>query len=180
MWSRRGTNQWKINTDGSCMATLGLAGAGGIVRNKIGQMRMAFSNPLQFSTNNSKEVLTALFRVSWCYQNIEGLILELDSQLVVQMINGSCTTPWRLHESVESITKLVRLRRIQIQHCYREGNEVARALAKHATTLQTNTLFFEEAHLPPTARGALRMDRLQLPSFRIKQKKYSGWCFHSH
>ena len=68
-------------------------------------------------------------------------------------------------------------RNISIKHCFREGNEVADALAKYATQIQVPRIFLNEGGLPTEARGPLRMNKLDLPSFRRRVKKNSGWCF---
>lgn len=64
---------------------------------------------------------------------------------------------------------------IIVKHCYREANIVVDALAKYATTLSNDKVFTQEANLPKEARGSLRMDKLQLPSFIIRVTKYSIW-----
>lgn len=64
-----------------------------------------------------------------------------------------------------------------VSHCYREGNMVADALAKHATIIHQNTIFTQESNLPREARGALRMDKMGLSIIRIRPVKYEGWNF---
>ncbi|OIT21156.1 hypothetical protein A4A49_63505 [Nicotiana attenuata] len=66
---------------------------------------------------------------------------------------------------------------IKIKHCFREGNEVADALAKHATTIMQQIIFLNENDLPSEARKAICMDRQQVPNFRIRPRKHAGWFF---
>ncbi|XP_060188598.1 uncharacterized protein LOC132617573 [Lycium barbarum] len=154
------------------------AGAGGIVRNRIGNMIMAFSYPSQFYTNNYSEAQAALIGISWCVnQQFEALEVELDSLLVVQMLNGTLKPPWRIQGIIDEIRAKMTGRNISVQHCYREGNEVADTLAKYAAQVQAPRIFLIEGDLPMEARGPLRMNKLDLPSFRRQVKKNSGWFF---
>ncbi|KAF3638683.1 hypothetical protein FXO38_23111 [Capsicum annuum] len=59
-WEKPEMDSWKLNTDGSNIANQGRAGAGGVVRNRDGQMLMAFAAPVQFLTNNYSETQAAL------------------------------------------------------------------------------------------------------------------------
>ncbi|OIT31215.1 hypothetical protein A4A49_62182 [Nicotiana attenuata] len=178
LWEPLDSNQWKINTDGSFSANTGKAGIGGVVRKRNGQMIMAFSAPVHFLTNNYSEVQAALFAILWCCDhNCQELILELETLLVVNMILGKYNTPWRLKEAVTLIQQKVQQHGIKIKHCYREGNEVADGLAKHAATLAQQTIFLNETEMPAEARNAMTMDRRQIPNFRIRPKKHSGWIF---
>ncbi|KAH0767537.1 hypothetical protein KY285_003408 [Solanum tuberosum] len=136
-WNMPNGNNWKLNTDGSYMRNQNKVGARGIVRNSIGDMIIAFSYPTQCYTNNCSEAQAALIGISWCLgQQFEALEVELDSQVVVRMINGSCKPPWRIHNLIEDMKNKIARRNIIVKHCYREGNEVADALAKYATTIQ--------------------------------------------
>lgn len=139
---------------------------------------MAFSAPVHFMTNNYSEVQATLFGILWrCDQNCQELILELDSLLVVNMILGVYNTPWRLKEDVTIIQQKVQQHGIKIKHCYRERNEVADALSKHATTLTQQIIFLNETDLPTEVRKAMIMDRRQVPNLRIRPRKHSGWIF---
>lgn len=134
-----------LNTDGSYMKSSGKAGAGGIIRRRNGDMIMAFANPLKFSTINLSEVIAARDGIQWCCeQGMSNFKVELDSMLIVHMIKGICNVPWNLLAIIENIQDRIRNRGIEITHCYREGNSVADALAKHATTLHQNVIFLQE------------------------------------
>lgn len=55
----------------------------------------------------------------------------------------------------------------QVQHIFREGNQVADSLASYACNRLSNFVFVKEMDLPRAARGALRVDRMGLPTFRL-------------
>ncbi|XP_070001998.1 uncharacterized protein [Nicotiana sylvestris] len=54
----------KLNSDGSCKD--GICGGGGIVRNSMGTLIMAYSIPLGAGTNNWAEAKAMLFGLKWC------------------------------------------------------------------------------------------------------------------
>lgn len=64
---------------------------------------------------------------------------------------------------------------IKVQHCYREGNETADALAKFGANSQMSIearIFSQVCELVAEARGAYCMDRAQFPCFRIRLRRY--------
>ncbi|KAH0686197.1 hypothetical protein KY289_016965 [Solanum tuberosum] len=63
-WNKPSDDTWKLNTDGSFMKVLNKAGDGGIVRNKNGDLVMAFAYPVHFCTNNFSEAYAALIGIS--------------------------------------------------------------------------------------------------------------------
>ncbi|KAH0725895.1 hypothetical protein KY290_001721 [Solanum tuberosum] len=84
-----------------------LAGIGGIVREKNGKM-------------------AALHGIEWCHDNSKShIILELDSQIAVNMIKGLTPTPWTLRKTVRKIQKKIQNMNCKIIHCFREANCVA-------------------------------------------------------
>ncbi|OIT31712.1 hypothetical protein A4A49_20252 [Nicotiana attenuata] len=177
-WINPEEDNWKLNSDGSCMMMMGKAGAGGIVRRGNGDMVMAYANPIQFLTNKFSELQAALFGIIWCCeQQFNKLTVELDSLLVVQMIQGKAKPPCRLHNDLTTIKEKISHRDIEVCHCFREGNTVADSLAKHATAIMKDKIYMQENDLPCETKGYLRMDKLQMPSFRIRATKHPGWFF---
>ncbi|KAK4709920.1 hypothetical protein R3W88_004433 [Solanum pinnatisectum] len=73
--------------------------------------------------------------------------------IIVQMIKGISNIPWNLITMIEDIQQRVREREIQVSHCYREGNTVADALAKH------EIYFDSEDQLPREVKGPFFMDK---------------------
>ncbi|MCD9638111.1 hypothetical protein HAX54_021842, partial [Datura stramonium] len=82
-----------------------------------------------------------------------------------------------LQEDIAHIKEKILQYNIIVKHCLKEGNAVADLLSKHATTLMEKEIYHREEEMPTEIRGALRMDRLQVPSFKIRAKKHSGWFF---
>ncbi|KAF3662715.1 hypothetical protein FXO38_11031 [Capsicum annuum] len=94
------------------------------------------------------------------------------------MILENCNIPWRLQEAISQIKNHIQAHNITVQHSLREANKVADLLSKHATTLTEEVIFLRECDLPREVMGALRMDRMQVPSFRIRAEKHSVRIFH--
>ncbi|KAH0650718.1 hypothetical protein KY284_030630 [Solanum tuberosum] len=90
------------------------------------------------------------------------------------MILGLDNILWKLQEIIKKIQKNVELQGITVQHCYKEGNTVVDSLAKYATNITNNEVFLQEDDLPQEIKGALRIDRLHMPSFKFKPKKHSN------
>lgn len=59
----------KVNTIEIFIIENGGTGTGGIVRDKNGDVMMAFSIPIQYNSSNMVEALAAEFGGKWCSQN---------------------------------------------------------------------------------------------------------------
>ena len=94
-WNKPTDHCIKISTDGSALGNLEKLGAGGILRDKSGQMLMAFASTLGEGTNNKAEIEAAIFGLTWALElGYRSIILGLDSQLVVKWINQQATPQW--------------------------------------------------------------------------------------
>ena len=80
----------KINTDGSALGNPGIAGAGGILRDHLGQWISGFSLHVGLATNNMVEL--AAFRqglaMAWT-MGFKFIYLELDSKVVLNWLTKS-------------------------------------------------------------------------------------------
>lgn len=124
-WNKRLANSWKLNRDGDFMPLINKAGARGIVMKRNGNILMAFEYITLNSTLANLAKLVVLIGITWCYnQHVQGLEMELDMMLLVQMIQGQIQVPWRLQKIIEDIWKKMHQRNITITHCYRGSNEV--------------------------------------------------------
>lgn len=70
-----------------------------------------------------------------CNLTFESLEVELDSSMVVQMINGNNNAPWRIQSTIDNIRAKIFQRSITVKHCYGEANEVVDALAKDTPSI---------------------------------------------
>uniref|UniRef100_M1E0C2 RNase H family protein n=1 Tax=Solanum tuberosum TaxID=4113 RepID=M1E0C2_SOLTU len=60
-WTKPPYRWVKLNTDGSALSNPGSIGVGGVIRNHLGEIILAYSAPLGTGTNNQAEVEAAIF-----------------------------------------------------------------------------------------------------------------------
>ncbi|XP_059289514.1 uncharacterized protein LOC132043044 [Lycium ferocissimum] len=100
-WSRPQLGVLKINTDGSALDNPGRIGAGGIVRNDLGNLIFAFATPLGYGTNNQAEIEAAYLGLKWAKENGQHhIVLEVDSELLIRWIKQQAKPPWNLFQSI--------------------------------------------------------------------------------
>ncbi|XP_060183166.1 uncharacterized protein LOC132613134 [Lycium barbarum] len=175
LWECAEQYSFILNTNGSCSPSLSKAGAGGIVRKINGDLIMASAKPLQFLTNKSSEIQAALHGLKWCHQkNLSDFLIQLNSLFVAQMIQGKSKVPWTYQKLIEENKKIVTQRNVKVIRCYREANMVADALSKFFNNLAQEKFYYQEGDLPAEALGPLRMDKMGIPSFRIRPAKHTG------
>ncbi|XP_075098056.1 uncharacterized protein LOC142175373 [Nicotiana tabacum] len=172
IWDKPPDNCFKINSDDSSNILKRRACIGGIVRNRNRQFIVAYAQNVQLCTNNSAEVHAALCGMKLCKDlNFGNIILEMHSLIVVNMIKGEYKVPWELMDKMETLKDMLQQLQAQVVHCYREGNVVADELSKIGAESQHENamLYGTVKDLPREARGPFRMDKLQLPTFRIRK-----------
>lgn len=81
--------------------------------------------------------------------------------IVIEMLRGTFKVPWQLQPIIEEIKQIIYLQNIKVQHYFREGNQVAHALAKWSNRGQ-HTIFFGPSKLPKEAFGPYILDKLKL------------------
>ncbi|XP_015054773.1 uncharacterized protein LOC107001123 [Solanum pennellii] len=132
-WNKHSYQLIKVNINGSALANPGSHGDGGILRDKNGQLLMAFAATLCEGTNNKAEIEAAIFCLSWTLElGYSNILLDLDSPLVVEWINQQPTPQWNLIIQLGRLQNLIRqTQNFKCTHVYREKNWVADALSKH-------------------------------------------------
>ncbi|XP_049348952.1 uncharacterized protein LOC125813502 [Solanum verrucosum] len=166
--------QWiKINTDGSALSNPGRIGAGGILRDQTGEMILAFATPLGEGTNNQAEAEAAIFGMTWAFElGYRKLILEVDSQLLVDWIMHKTDPHWSINIQVMKLQALIeQTQEFACKHAFREANFVADSLSKHSHKVTTPQLYFNIHQLPKEARGFYRLDMIEMASFRRRKIK---------
>ncbi|XP_027150495.1 uncharacterized protein LOC113750754 [Coffea eugenioides] len=161
-WSRPSAGYVKLNIDGSSLENPGHSGAGRVFRDSSGNILCGFSLFLGSRTNMEAEAM-ALLEGLLLSENFLSLNVEMDSQVLLNMVNGDGGVPWKLWLSIKS---LVLGRQITFTHVYREANAVADALARLASTTHV-CQSFPPSPLPAHIRGLARLDRIQMPYVRV-------------
>ncbi|KAK6791450.1 hypothetical protein RDI58_010531 [Solanum bulbocastanum] len=172
-WTKPPDKWVKVNTDRSDLCNPGRIGAGGIIRNPNGELLLAFSTPLGDGTNNQAEVEAAILGLSWCanlrYKNV---ILEVDSQVLVDWFKNSTAALWNLSGQMQKLQHTVtKLNHVKCIHTLREANYVADSLAKHSHQITKSQVFFNAQQLPKLAAALFKQDLAGMASFRRRKTK---------
>ena len=129
----------KLNTDGSVIGNLGLAGAGGLLRDSSGEWISSFSLHLGLASNNMAELAAVRqgLAIAWALGFI-FIQLELDSTIVLtRLTEKNATYPANMRPLICDCRNLMdREWEVQVLHTYHEANAIADALAKRGTYQQ--------------------------------------------
>uniref|UniRef100_A0A0V0GIV7 Putative ovule protein n=1 Tax=Solanum chacoense TaxID=4108 RepID=A0A0V0GIV7_SOLCH len=78
------------------------------------------------------EIMAILQALRYCRRNkYDEVILETDSLGITKMIRGEWKIPWQYAEVIEEIQAIIQATRTQIQHAFREANQLADKLANN-------------------------------------------------
>ncbi|CAN1792527.1 Putative ribonuclease H protein At1g65750 [Linum perenne] len=122
-----------INTDGSCLASIRKASAGGIIRRADGRGLVAFTMNLGACTVTRAEIRGAIggLELAWDY-GFRRVELQLDSKVVVSMLLSSEEPEHQQAAEVLHFRNLCkRSWEVRIRHIFREANKAADFLANH-------------------------------------------------
>lgn len=107
-WEKPEGTYYKLNTYGIKLRN-GSLRAGGICRDANKNIIMAFASPLGNESSNYAKVMVALRGLKWCTQNdINNLILEGDSLLIIIMLNGKAIPIWQLKDVITETRDLAK------------------------------------------------------------------------
>ncbi|KAH0709397.1 hypothetical protein KY284_010824 [Solanum tuberosum] len=86
----------------------GRLGVGGILRDQKGHMKLAFATPMREGTNNQAELEAAIFGMTWSiHLGYKKVILEVDSQLLVDWIMLKAKSAWSISIKVQQLQELI-------------------------------------------------------------------------
>ena len=90
---------------------------------------LAFSCSFGLASSMQAEARALLFGVKLCLQRgIDTLDVELDSLVLVHILNSLVRCPWGIHTEVQQLMGVAH-HFPRILHCYRQANQVADILA---------------------------------------------------
>ncbi|XP_027152134.1 uncharacterized protein LOC113752202 [Coffea eugenioides] len=159
---------YKLNSDGCSRGNPGRSGGGGLVRDSRGNFVFGYAEPFGVITSMQAELRALLWGVRHCV--IRGYLelhLEADSLTLVQIVQGTSACPWRLQRDLDELM-IFKQSFQSITHCYREANTPADHLANFGADACAGHVFNTFSDLPLLVRGAIRLDRLGLPTFRTR------------
>jgi ribonuclease HI len=132
-YQERESDFWTLNCDGACRGNPGPAGAGAVLRDPSGKTKAQLSRYLGETTNNVAEYQALILGLQLARQHgVRRLRILLDSQLVVEQLNGSYQVRsahllplWR-----QVRKELQNFEAYAISHVGRESNSQADLLAR--------------------------------------------------
>ena len=122
----------------------GKAGGGGLIRNDKGEWLKGYARNVAFSTSVAAEVWALRDGLRLCIAlKLPTVIIELDAKLIVDLLQKS-DDPRNCIDALVSDckTELGNIPRVQINHCYREANKCANALARRGAMLSQDFVIF--------------------------------------
>ena len=169
-WVWPESNKYKLNADGCSRGNPGDSGGGSLLRDHSGHVLWAVSDFYGHNTNMVAEARALLQGLQKCIE--EGFFdveAEIDSLILVKIVNREVEVPWRIVYEVREIWKLVSQMQFKLSHTYRENNQSADFLANYGCSHQCRQVFHGFGELPHSLRGIVNVDRLGLANLRIKK-----------
>ncbi|KAK9993202.1 hypothetical protein SO802_022905 [Lithocarpus litseifolius] len=145
-WHYPPPNWFKLNTDGSSLGNLGLAGGGGLIRSEKGEWVKGFARAIGNTTSVAAELWALRDGIRLCIAlKLPAVVIELDSKLVVDLLKKELNNPNDIDVLVADCRNSLRsIPSVRIQHCYRESNKCADALTRRGALLRQYFSIFLE------------------------------------
>ncbi|XP_027171546.1 uncharacterized protein LOC113771125 [Coffea eugenioides] len=154
-WKRPQPPLFKLNTNAS--VSQGRATGGGILRDSSGRVVFAFYKEFGDTKVLTAEGLALLQGLQFCQERqVQGLLVEVDSQVLVHLIQSGTVSKWPLCNMLRRIRHLLASLASSCSHIFQEANSSADLMAN----LRWGTDFFCTSHqqLPSTVRASILLD----------------------
>ncbi|XP_058068213.1 uncharacterized protein LOC131217319 [Magnolia sinica] len=145
----------------------GKAGGGGVCRNDKGELLFAFYEGYREGSNLYAELRAVYDGLFHCLKmGFSNVIVESDSQLVVEVMNGSDILGYKWRYWTTRINRLWTIGQVHFQHIFKQGNAPTDFLARVGNNSQSPFFCSRYADLPLLLRGLLFLDKVGLGSVR--------------
>ncbi|XP_059074956.1 uncharacterized protein LOC131874987 [Cryptomeria japonica] len=127
-WSAPSPSWFKLNFDGT--AHSGVAVGGGIIRENLGNLVLAYVGNFGSTSSNMAKALALFWGLKLALTiDAKRLIIEGDSKLIIKVTKSVSGISWMLSNILKDIwSMIVWMEEFHIQHIYREGNSVVDSL----------------------------------------------------
>ncbi|XP_059315633.1 uncharacterized protein LOC132066321 [Lycium ferocissimum] len=171
-WRLPDERWYKCNIDRASKGNHGPSSYGFFVRDWQGNLIYAECKELGINSNVFAEARAMMKGLLHCVtQELHPLILETDSLLIKNVVDGVWEIPWCVITEVERIRKMKAEFNVIIQHVYREGNTLADFLTNLAFDFAGTQSFNSFAELPSAGKKILNLDKHQVPNLKIRNVK---------
>ncbi|KAL0463162.1 UNVERIFIED_CONTAM: hypothetical protein Slati_0203800 [Sesamum latifolium] len=165
-WATPSPAWFKLNTGGSSLRIPGPAGAGGIIRDAEGQVRLAYQVALGTTTSVIAKLTAVWHGLEIAMANgLAPIEIEVDATTVIQLLWSRTFGRWEIHHLIMRITQIQHVLGPVVRHIFREANRAADYLAKEAASRQI-TRVLHPGDITGVLRGIIRLDRLGIPHLR--------------
>ncbi|KAI3466941.1 hypothetical protein Pfo_023604 [Paulownia fortunei] len=138
IWKKPQVGWFKLNTDGAAKGETDQAGVGGIIRDHLGNVVVAYFEYIGNQNSIYAEILAlakGLELAKGC--GIANLWIEMDAQTVIKLVTSNTAKGnWRLQEMLAKSKFIMSQMHIHITHIYREGNKIATVLLMRPALLR--------------------------------------------
>ncbi|KAL8508722.1 hypothetical protein ACS0TY_019108 [Phlomoides rotata] len=155
----------KLNTDGSYDQHTGVASGGGLFRDHLGALLLAFHMPLVVTSSFDAELQALLHGLHLVRRFDAPVWIELDSLVVVHLLQTDHPGPWQVQHTLVHIRTLMTQFRTRVTHIFQEGNRPADYIARRGSTSSALHLLTPQT-VPRFFMTLVRMDHIGYPSFR--------------
>lgn len=104
-------------------------------------------------------------------RQLHPLIMETDSLVMRNIIDGEWETPWCIGAEMTRIKDIKSIYNVLFQHVLREGNTVVDFLANLVLSFVGTITFQSFQELPSKGKALINMDKAQIPNLRIRVAK---------
>lgn len=163
-WERPPEGWLKLNVDGSSRAES--TSGGGIIRNHLGVVVVAFSNYYRLGTNKSVEIRALYDGLCLCQNlNATHVFVESDLLIVVTAVQNERVSHWALEYVFRRCIAGMGGEH-QIYHVYRQKNIVADRLADYAHSYNSPIEWFDSSEFPTSIQNSYSSDLHGLWNFQ--------------
>ncbi|XP_059065557.1 uncharacterized protein LOC131857295 [Cryptomeria japonica] len=147
-WSTPRLHWFKLNFDGSAQRNCQVGG--GIIRDHLGNMVVAYAGNLRDNTVTQAEGMALLWGLKMANSiGIKHLEIKGDSQIIIDSIKGNAFAGWRVEPILRDIgCFLVKMEDFTICHIFREGNSAVDSMAAEGR-LQNGLRCWRDSNLLP-------------------------------
>uniref|UniRef100_A0A803QAH8 Reverse transcriptase domain-containing protein n=1 Tax=Cannabis sativa TaxID=3483 RepID=A0A803QAH8_CANSA len=137
----------KLNVDAAFDDTRKRIGFGAIIRDSTGKVKAAMSHPIDGCCRpQDMEAKGLFYSLKWARQlNFKVDMVETDSLILVNALRKSTSKSSSFQDLIFDVqTQLSYLPIVCVHHVYRDGNQAAHGLAKHALVLDNVCTWLED------------------------------------
>ncbi|XP_059068483.1 uncharacterized protein LOC131858991 [Cryptomeria japonica] len=146
IWLCSGATHGKLNFDGASRGNPRISGIRAVIRDSSGELMGGLLGSSGFATNNEAEIRAVVAGLDLCVQKgYDKVIIEGDSQIIVNDISKSSFQNWKLGKWIPYINKLLgSINSFELKQTFREGNKVADLLANVGIDKDLSTIIFNK------------------------------------